>query len=204
MSDQFIKDIILKTAKEKQPETVSQLTRLVHQKTNLSEKKIINQINQLETEGKIHFNIKHDLKSVSFGTFLFRSDSVWYWSIIAVSMATAITVFTISQDLYPIIYIRNVLGVVFVLFLPGYAFAKAMFPKKVPLETSSASLDTIERLALSVGMSIALTSLIGLILYFTPLSLSLTPITLTMLVLTVGLATAALIRDYQAKSVKAT
>jgi hypothetical protein len=184
---------------EQKPETTSQLIRFVHQTTNLSEKEIMNLLNQLEAEDKIHFNMKRELASASIGTYLFTSESAWYWIIIAVAIVTTITVFTIPQDWYPLAYVRNVLGVIFVLFLPGYAFIKALFPAKVPIETSSESLDTIERVVLSIGMSIALTSIVGLILYFTPLGIGLTPITLSLLALTAGFATIAVAREYQAK-----
>lgn len=100
-----------------------------------------------------------------------------------------------------IAYVRNVLGVIFVLFLPGYAFIKAFFPTKLPIKTSSESLDTIERVALSIGMSIALTPIVGLILYYTPLGIGLTPITLSLLALTTVFATAAVAREYQKKSI---
>lgn len=200
-SNQLIEDIIIKTAREKHPETASQLISFVHQKTNLSEEEIMNKLNHLETEGKIHFNIKQELVSVSFGTYLLRSDSAWYWTIIGIAIATMITVFTISQDWYPIVYFRNVLGIIFVLFLPGYAFVKALFPAKVPIETSSESLESIERVVLSVGMSIAFTSIVGLILYYTPIGIGLVQITISLLAFTIGFATVGIVREHQTKSI---
>lgn len=199
--NELTKDFIIKIVQEQKPETASQLIRFVHQTTNLSEKEIMNLLNQLEAEDKIHFNMKQELSSASIGTYLFTSESAWYWIIIAVAIATTITVFTIPQDWYPLAYVRNVLGVIFVLFLPGYAFIKAFFPAKVPIKTSSESLENIERVALSIGMSIALTSIVGLLLYYTPIGIGLTPITLSLLALTAVFATAAVAREYQAKSI---
>jgi hypothetical protein len=199
--NESIKDVIIKIVKEQKPETARQLIRFVQKTTNLSEKEIVTLLNQLEAEDKIHFNMKRELASASIGTYLFTSESAWYWTIIAVAIATAISVFTIPQDWYPLAYVRNVLGVIFVLFLPGYAFIKALFPAKLPIKTSSENLDTIERVALSIGMSIALTSIVGLILYYTPLGIGLTPITLSLLALTAALATAAVAREYQTKSI---
>jgi len=54
-------------------------------------------------------------------------------------------------------FIRTVLGLPLVLFLPGYALVAALFPTKTGLEG-------IERAALSVGMSVAVVPLIGLVL----------------------------------------
>ena len=65
--------------------------------------------------------------------------------------------------------LRIVLGLPFLLFSPGYALIAALFPKK-------GSLDGIERIALSFGLSIAVVPLIGLILNYTPWGIRLHPI----------------------------
>lgn len=65
--------------------------------------------------------------------------------------------------------LRIVLGLLFVLFLPGYTLLSALFPKR-------GKLDTIERTALSFGLSIAVVPSIGLILNYTPWGISIYPI----------------------------
>jgi uncharacterized membrane protein len=57
-------------------------------------------------------------------------------------------------------FIKIVLGLPLVLFIPGYALLAALFPKKNDL-------GAIERFALSFGLSIAVVSLLGLLLNFT-------------------------------------
>ena len=64
---------------------------------------------------------------------------------------------------------RQILGLVFVLFLPGYAATAALFPE-------NEQIDTIERVALSFGLSIAIVPLIGLGLNFTEWGIRLEPI----------------------------
>jgi hypothetical protein len=196
-----IKDDIIKTIKEQKPQTTSQLIKIIQNTTNLPEKEIIDLLNQLEAENKIQLSPKQEQASVSRGNYLFNPESAWYWTIIAVAIASTITVFAIPQDSYPLAYVRNVLGVIFVLFLPGYAFIKVFFPRKLPFKESSENLYNIERFALSIGISIALTSIVGLILYYTPLGISLASITLSLLTLTTALATIATAREYQAKSI---
>ena len=193
-------EVIIKIEKQQKPRSISQLIEFVQEKTNLSEKEIFNLINQLEAEDKIHFKKKRERMFASIGTYIFAVESAWYWIIITMAIATTISVFAIPQDRYPLSYVRNVLGFIFVLFLPGYAVIKAFFPVKIPIKTSSKSLDTIERVILSIGMSIVLAPIIGLILYFTPLGIGLTPITLSLLALTIFFATAAVLREYQAKT----
>ncbi len=65
--------------------------------------------------------------------------------------------------------VRQILGLVFVLFLPGYAATAALFPE-------NDQIDGIERVALSFGLSIAIVPLIGLALNFTPFGIRLDPI----------------------------
>ena len=105
-------------------------------------------------------------------------------------------VFTVPEDAYPIVYARYLLGSIFVLALPGYSFIKALFPTK--------ELDNIERVALSIGMSLALVPITGLLLNYTPWGIRVTPVTLSLLALTVAFATAAVIREHQAKTLKQT
>ena len=64
---------------------------------------------------------------------------------------------------------RIVVGLVFVLFSPGYAMITALFPMKAPL-------GTVERIALSFGLSIAVVPLIVFILNYTPWGIRLNPI----------------------------
>jgi Protein of unknown function (DUF1616) len=199
LNDQ-IEDIIIKTISKQNPKTTSQLISLIQKTTNLSENEIIEVLNHLKTESKIRFNIKQE-ESISFGTYLFSLEGAWYWTIIAVALVTTLTVFTIPQDWFPFAYVRNVLGLTFVLFLPGYAFVKAIFQKKVPFKTTSESFDNIERLVLSIAVSIALTPMVGLILYYTPIGIGLTPITLSLLGLTLLFATAAMAREYREKPI---
>ncbi len=84
-------------------------------------------------------------------------------------------------------FIRTLLGLVTVLFLPGYSLTCALFPKKKDL-------DEIERIALSFGLSIAVTPLLGLILNYTPFGIRLTPILITLCAFTIACTITAHIR----------
>ncbi|MDN5348296.1 MAG: hypothetical protein PWP65_1860 [Clostridia bacterium] len=70
--------------------------------------------------------------------------------------------------------LRVILGLPFVLFFPGYCLIAALFPKKDDL-------DSIERVALSFGLSIAVVPLIGLALNYTPWGIRLNPILISLL-----------------------
>lgn len=130
------------------------------------------------------------LSSTAKGYF-FSIRAMWYWIIIALSLTTTTMVFTIPEGTFPIVYIRYILGSIFVLLLPGYSFIKALFPRK--------ELDNVELVALSLGMSLALVPITGLLLNFTPWGIGATPITFSLLALTVTFATAAIVREYQTR-----
>jgi uncharacterized membrane protein len=191
------KQIIMEIIKTEQPQTTQELIKLTQQKTSLNQKDIEKLIIQLENENKLKFTKKQTTIPTAVAKYTLSTNASWYWITIALATATAITVFTVPEDAYPIIYLRNVLGVIFVLFLPGYAFIKLLFPWNVPIQTGNENLDRIERIALSFGMSLALTPIVGLILNYTPLGIRVAPITLSLLALTAVFATAAVIREHQ-------
>ena len=101
-----------------------------------------------------------------------------------------LTALAVASTLVPIVNesaIRVLLGLVFVLFLPGYSFVAALFPERgEPPKPDGEEIDEdrgidwVERLALGFGMSVALVPLIGLALSFTPWGLGFTPIVLSL------------------------
>jgi uncharacterized membrane protein len=86
--------------------------------------------------------------------------------------------------LFPHNIVRQVLGLIFVLFLPGYAATAALFPE-------NDQIDTIERVALSFGLSIAIVPLIGLGLNFTPWGIRLDPILASVSAFIIGVSLVA-------------
>ncbi|MDO5846135.1 MAG: DUF1616 domain-containing protein, partial [Methanocorpusculum sp.] len=75
-------------------------------------------------------------------------------------------------------FIRVIFTVPVILFIPGYVLIAALFPEKK-------SIDGIERFALSVGLSIAVVPLIGLVLNYTPFGIRLDPIVISLTIFTV-------------------
>jgi uncharacterized membrane protein len=110
-------------------------------------------------------------------------------AVLAVVVLTNLVVFVPGINDSPI---RVIVGLGFVLFVPGYAFIAALFPEAgaSPVEESDINdgsdetesplrdrgIDGIERVALSFGLSIAIVPLIGLALNFTSFGIRLVPI----------------------------
>ena len=197
-------ETIIDVLKNDKPATVKELANLVKQRQPIPEQQILQSIMKLQDEGKMTFSAQPKPQPTSLADYL-QTSATWYWVTLATVATTIAVVFAIPEDLYPWVYIRYVLGTIFVLWLPGYSFIKALFPKDLPfarglartLETSEKNLDTIERAALSLGMSLALVPIVGLLLNYTPWGIRLAPISLSLLALTAVFATTAVIRDYK-------
>ncbi len=102
----------------------------------------------------------------------------------AIGLGTVVLLIVIAA--LPGNWMRIVLGLPFVLFFPGYALIAALYPRATDLEG-------IERLALSLGLSLAVTPLLGLVLNYTPWGIRLAPIltALTLFIAGCSLAAAA-------------
>ncbi|MEM2179169.1 MAG: DUF1616 domain-containing protein, partial [Candidatus Methanomethylicaceae archaeon] len=86
------------------------------------------------------------------------------------------------------------LGSLFVLFLPGYSLIEALYPREEELSP-------LERLALSIGLSLAIVPLVGLILNYTPWGIRLDPIITALSFLTLGLLLISSYRKYYLKKI---
>lgn len=90
----------------------------------------------------------------------------WYWVVLSVGFL-AILLLSIPTELISLIYLRGAVGLLLVFLLPGYSITRLLFP--VQSSASSANgVDRVQRVALSVGLSIALVSIVGLFLRYTP------------------------------------
>jgi hypothetical protein len=196
---------IIQTVKEKEPENVRQLADLMREKGRWSEQEIVNRVFYLQEKGKIRLLSQPVPPPTKLARYLRSSCARWYWITMILTLATTLVVFIVPENDFPLVYIRYVLGIIFILLLPGYAFIKALFPQTLPfaralahsLGTTEKNLDTIERAALSLGMSIALVPIVGLLLNYTPWGIRLTPIVLSLTALTIAFATTAILREYQ-------
>lgn len=188
----MIEKRILELVKKENPESVEQLVKLAKEKLSLTDEEALKHVMQLINHGKIRLEKRFQQTPQSLKTYMLSNEAYWFWTTTSLAIATAITVFTVPEGAYPIVYIRYVLGSIFVLWLPGFALIKALFPTKKEL-------DSIERIALSIGLSLAIVPIVGLLLNYTPWGIRLTPIVLSLLALTIVFATAAVIREHQIK-----
>jgi uncharacterized membrane protein len=104
------------------------------------------------------------------------------WSIIAT--------FFVQLDMDNLI--RIILSIPIIIFLPGYLLVYVLFP-----ERTEKVFDVIDRIALGIGISIAIVPLFGIALYYSRLGLTLQPIILTLETFILIMGTIAVIRWYR-------
>ena len=100
---------------------------------------------------------------------------------------TALTLLSVYLPVVNQTPLRIVFGLPLVLFVPGYVLIAALFPR-------NDDLDWLERCALSFGLSIAVTPLIGLVLNYTPWGIRLDPILVALSLFILVMALAAAVR----------
>lgn len=94
------------------------------------------------------------------------------------------TALILAIVLAPDLPLRTALGLPFVLLFPGYTLICALFPGKKDL-------GGVERLALSIGLSLAVVPLVGLALNYTPWGIRLVPIMASLFMFTLLLSIAS-------------
>ena len=133
---------IAKIIKEKTPQSIEELIAFSKEELQIPEKEILEIILRMQSEGRISLKKQYTSPS-SLVAYLKTEQSYWYWITIFTATVTAIVVFMIPEGFYPWAYISHFLGAIFVLWLPGYTFIKALFPAEPNGEKSKESLDYI-------------------------------------------------------------
>jgi Predicted membrane protein len=124
--------------------------------------------------------------------FAMRLDySLWFWTTTALVFLTLVVVYTTSA-VPQLTVLRYILGTLYVLYLPGYALVEALYPERGDIKP-------LERLALSIGLSLAVVPLIGLVLNYTPWGIRLGPVIASLALFTLGISVVALVRKYKAQ-----
>ena len=190
--DSEITNKIIELTKKRSPETVETLIEIAGQELGIPRDIALKHVIELENQGRLRLSSPPESIPKELNAYLFSAHAAWFWIIITLSVATTISVFTIPEKTIPYVYIRYVLGSVFVLLLPGYSLIKILFPTR--------EIDNIERTALSIVMSLALVPLVGLLLNYTPWGIRLTPVTLSLLSLTIILTLTGLLREHNEKT----
>jgi len=116
------------------------------------------------------------------GLEIHTKEKPWDLLIVVISTLALLLIVATAQGTI----FQTIFGLPFLLFFPGYALISALFPE-------DEGLDHIERIALSFGLSIALTPLVGLLLNYV-WSITLTAILVSLSTLILALCALAYLR----------
>ena len=177
---------ILQVLAEKNPETIEQLVKLVRQKSDFSEKQILKCILSLQSEGKIKLEGASPAAKSSTCSIII-SKIYWYLTTLIFTGITVFLVLQVPENAYPVVYVRYFFGSFFVFLMPGYALIRALYPAK--------RLGSLERIGLSICMSIALVCLDAFLLNFSPWKITVLSLILSLSLMTAMTAVIAVLRE---------
>ena len=125
----------------------------------------------------------------SFYTYLTKNyASLPFWSVAAITTITLVSIYFIPSSA-PWPTIRYIVGGIFLLIMPGFSILQLLFPTK--------DISNLERFALSLGLSLALLPLIGLVFAYTPFGIHLHPLVFLLSLLCNSLSTIGVYRKYR-------
>ena len=183
--------IILEIVETKQPKNVRELVQLVQEQVDASLEDIASEVKDLQQKGLIVLE-EPTTRPHRFSDFLSSTKSLWFWVTICLIFFAFISILFFPETGTPLSYLRYAFGFILAVFLPGYCLTETLFPRKN-------AMDEIERFTFSVGLSFAVTALVGLFLSFTPFGLTLSTALLTLGSIVIFLAIVALNRKYKAE-----
>jgi len=173
-----IKTLILSALEENKFSKVKELTDMLREKYFIPADVAIKAIESLEAENKISLGAECEKTLVFFGSFKdkfntcygFKKANIDFWVPLLLCVGGLLSALFIPEYVFPVNILRWILGGLLVLGLPGYSVTFVIFPEK--------KLSDVELIAFSLGLSLVISPLIGLILNFTPWGITLSTITL--------------------------
>jgi len=192
-----VKKFLLNSIEKQNPENLDKLIQKTRDWTKLSEDEIIDLLVELEAEKEIKL-VKSSFIQKGW-RFSLSSETFWYWVIIFLCSITIGFVFFVPDDIGSLLYVQYLVGIPFVLYLPGYALMNTVFPNGVLKTTGQTSLGLIERVVMNFSFSLALTAILSFILTYTPWGLTSSTLVLSMSAFTITLSTYNVVRNYREK-----
>jgi hypothetical protein len=187
-SELSLSETILNTVKSQHPQTVKQLATALKANREIEETDFVATVREMANNGTLTLGPpSYEVETLLDYLFTFTL-SGWLW-VSFLTIALSLLAVTLTPDLFPLNVMRWVLGSILVLYFPGFSLIQLLFPK-------GNEIDSLERFALSIGLSLALVPLIGLVLNFTPWGIRFAPIVASLGTFTTVALLAAGMRKY--------
>lgn len=133
--------------------------------------RVIGRLIELESQGKLA--LKERTPYRSFASFATSPASLLFWLALAVTFLSA-GLIEVTNGVA--LYLKYAFGGLLILYLPGYSLIDFLYAKS--------ELDQLVRIALSIGLSLAITPLIGLALNYTLFGIRLVPVVISLVLFT--------------------
>ncbi len=178
-----IADITLEkcSSQEKQ---LGNLVQELENELHYTRDRIVSKLIDLKSDNKIRLVEKKPY--TTFYSYAFSPSGMWYWCAL---LATLLSLILISVSSGFALYLRYLFGGLLVLFLPGFSLVELLYSKRKEL-------DDLTRVALSIGLSLAIVPLTGLVLNYTPWGIRLLPVAISLVSVTILFLTLALRRKH--------
>jgi uncharacterized protein DUF1616 len=179
-----IEPLILEGTSGTKAATLSRLVKEISGELDCNPDRVIAEIIRLRANGRIRVS-----EQVPYGKlveYLLSPLSLWFWEPVLATLLSLVLLFA-SSGLA--LYFRFVFGGILVLFLPGYSLVGLIYSKKNDL-------DYLTRITLSFALSLAIATIVGLVLNFTPFGITLFAVALSLDAITIGLLLLTALRRY--------
>ncbi|MCI0558018.1 MAG: DUF1616 domain-containing protein [Nitrososphaera sp.] len=182
--ERMVMDVMHRQNCRKVRDVVANLQRLDR---SIGTDEIHGAIRRLERKGSM--NLSEEKVSASFTRNLLNIEANGpFWLVILASAAILVAVYVLPQeDAWRLP--RNIAGAIFLFFIPGHAVTYVFVPKN--------RLSPIERIAVSIGLSLATIVIIGIMLSYGPLGVDVDAIVASVAAFTTVSAILATHRDFE-------
>ena len=159
---------IIEITKLKKPSTGAELVELITEEFNISRELAIKYVLDLEDKRKILFIEQEGRRPEDIKEFLVSSKVYWYYLVMLVSVFMFFSSFISSPKTMLSLYFTYLVGTFFVLFIPGYCITRILY--------SGIEVSRLKFIVFSIGISVSMASIIGVIMNYTPWGINKIPI----------------------------
>ena len=167
-----------------EPVTLARLVKETSGELGQGPNRVVAEIMRLQAEGRLRVAEPAPYKTLP--GYLFSPYSFWFWEVVVATLSSMGSVLFSSGALF---YVRVILGGLLVLFLPGYLLVSVIYPK-------NETLDGLTRAVSSFVLSLAVVTLVGFALNYTPFGISLSAVVVSLGTLTMVLALVSIVTKF--------
>lgn len=185
-----LQDMIIELLHKDRSMKVSDMVDILHGIDNsLAIEDIYNAVEILKQENLVVTKHRPFQNKYSFSGYIIRNyASLPFWSVLAITALTLVSIYFIPSSA-PWSAVRLIVGGIFILIMPGFSMLQLVFPAK--------NISNLERFVLSLGLSLALVPLIGLVIAYTPFGIRLLPLVIFLSLLCNSSSTIGAYRKYR-------